>query len=141
MNNDNIKNYFGLANQNNILYDTNLILNSNDPMNIIYFFQIQRMLKNDYINYNNNFIQDYHNSLFYSNNNIMQNDFVGNYINNLEFYYQFIRSQFIYDNNSNLKNLSINKDSNILNLKFKENESVMIISLIIILTIQIFIQI
>ena len=122
MNNDNINNYFGIGNQNNILNDTNMIFNSNNLINETFFLQKKRMLENQYLNFNNIFIQDNFNNLFFSKNNILQNEFTGDNILKFGFYSQFIRSPFIYDNNSNLKNVPINNYSNILISKYKEKQ-------------------
>ena len=123
MNNDNINNYFGLWNQNNILYDTNMKLNSNSLINTTFFLQKETMIENLNLNYNNNiFIPDNYNNLFCSKNNILQNEFTGENILKFGFFSQFIRSPFIYDNNSNVKNISINNYSNILISKYKENQ-------------------
>ena len=121
MYNDNINNYFGLWNQNNILYDTNIILNSNNLINRTFFLHKETMLENQYLNNNNIFIPDNFNNLFFSKNNILQNEFTEDNILQFGFYSQFITSPFIYDNNSNLKNLPINNYSNILISKYKEN--------------------
>ena len=122
MNNDNINNYFGLWNQNNILYDANMILNSNNLINGKFFLQKETMLENQYLNNNNIFMPDNFNNLFFSKNNILQNEFTGDNILKFGFFSQFIRSPFIYDNNSNLKNIPINNYSNILISKYKENQ-------------------
>ena len=65
MNNYNINNYFGLVNQNNILNNTNMILNSNNLINGMFFLRKKRMLENQYLQYNNNFIQDNFNNIFF----------------------------------------------------------------------------
>jgi len=122
MNNNNFNNYFGLGNQNNILNDTNMILNSNNLINGMFLLQKKELLENQYLKYNNIFIQDNFNNLFFSKNNILQNEFTRDNILKFGFYSQFITSPFIYDNNSNLKNILINNDSNILFSKCKENE-------------------
>ena len=123
MKNDNINNYFGLWNQNNILYDNNMILNSNSLINTTFFLQKETMLENQCLNYNNNIFIPYNfNNLFCSKNNILQNEFTGDNILKFGFFSKFIRSPFIYDNNSNLKNIPINNYSNILISKYKENQ-------------------
>ena len=78
------------------------------------------MLENQYLKYNNIFTQDIFNNLFFSNNNILQNEYTRDNILKFGFYSQFIKSPFIYD--TNLKNILINNDSNILISKCKENE-------------------
>ena len=92
MNNDNFNNYFDLVNQNNILNDTNMILNSNNLIDGMFFLRRKELLENQYLKYNNIFIQDNFNNIFFSKNNILQNEFTPDNILKFGFYSRFITS-------------------------------------------------